>query len=391
MTLRKDVGQLLIVGLAGPDLDPSERAWLKLIAPAGVILFRRNVESAVQTHALLSELSSELGSGLGSVAAEPLFRCVDVEGGLVDRLRDTIAPMPAPAAVAQASIQTGDPQLSVQHGRLIGRELRLLGFNVTFAPVLDLRSEASAEVMRTRVAASTPEGVIAYARAFLQGLEREHILGCGKHFPGLGGGTLDSHHATPRIDRTWKQLWSEDVLPFRKLHSVLPFIMVSHAVYPVAGNEKPPEQALPASISPFWIRRVLQSKIGYRSLVVSDDMEMGGILHHASIEEAAIAAIRAGTHLIEICKDPALILRAYEALLREAESSRIFRQIVQGAAAKVRESKRQLLGRDKLTKPPSRLDVQAMREEVERFSSQVHAQAVATANARRAHAMGDTL
>jgi beta-N-acetylhexosaminidase len=379
MTLRKDVGQLLIIGLAGPDLDPTERAWLKLIAPAGVILFRRNVESALQTHALLSELRS--------LAAEPLFRCVDVEGGLVDRLRDAIAPMPAPAAVALS----GDLKLATQHGRLIGRELCLLGFNVTFAPVLDLRSEASAEVMRTRVAAFTPEGVIAYARAFLKGLEREHILGCGKHFPGLGGGTLDSHHATPRIDRTWKQLWSEDILPFRKLHSVLPFIMVSHAVYLLAGKETPPEQPLPASISPFWIRRVLQSKIGYRGLIVSDDMEMGGILHHAPIEEAAIAAIRAGTHLIEICKNPALILRAYETLLREAESSRTFRRIVQGAAAKVRASKRQLLGRDKLTKPPSLLDVQTMREQVERFSSEVHAKAVVTASAGRARATDDTL
>ncbi|MGI8772142.1 MAG: beta-N-acetylhexosaminidase [Acidobacteriaceae bacterium] len=358
MTLRNDIGQLLIVGVAGSELDGTERAWLKLIAPAGVILFRRNVESAAQTHALLSNVRS--------LAGEPLFRCVDVEGGLVDRLRDAVAPIPAPAMVAQ----TGDPKLFTQHGRLIGRELRLLGFNVTFAPVLDLSTAASAEVMRTRVVATTPQGVIAYARAFLKGLRRERVLGCGKHFPGLGGGTLDSHHATPRIDRTWKPLWSEDMAPYRKLRGVLPFIMVSHAAYPQATKNA---ELLPASISPFWIRRVLLSKIGYSGLIISDDMEMGGILHHAPIEEAAIAAIAAGTHLIEICKDPALILRAYEALLREAESSPAFRRIVEGTAAKVRRSKRQLLGRDSLAKPPSLPEVQAVRESIERFSAHVAA------------------
>lgn len=371
MTLRSDVGQLLIVGVAGGELDGAERAWLKLIVPAGVILFRRNVESAAQTHALLSDLRAR--------AAGPLFRCVDVEGGLVDRLREAVAPLPAAATVAQAAAQTGDLKLAAQHGRLIGRELRMLGFNVTFAPVLDLRTAASAEVMRSRIAASTPQGVIAYAKAFLQALRRERVLGCGKHFPGLGGGTLDSHHATPHINRTWKELWREDMLPFRKLHPALPFIMVSHAAYPAATKQA---EASLASISPFWIQRVLLAKIGYRGLIVSDDMEMGGILHRASMEEAAVAAIAAGTHLIEVCKDPALIFRAYEALLREAESSGVFRRMVERAAAKVRRSKRQLLGCDKMTKPPSLLDVSAMRESVERFSAEVH---------RRAAATGDTL
>ncbi len=363
MTLRSDIGQLLIVGLAGTEPDAAERAWLKLIAPAGVILFRRNVESAPQTHALLS--------GLRSLSAEPLFRCVDVEGGLVDRLRETVAPVPAAATVAS----TGDHALSMEHGRLIGRELRLLGLNATFAPVLDLSSTASAKVMRTRVAAATPQGVIAYARAFLKGLRREHVLGCGKHFPGLGGGSLDSHHATPRIDRTWKQLWSEDMLPFRKLHNILPFIMVSHAAYPLATKDG---EALPASISPFWIRRVLLSKIAYGGLILSDDMEMGGILRHTSIEEGAVAAVAAGTHLIEICKDPALILRAYEALLREAESSRTFRRIVKRAAAQVRRNKRRLLGRDTFAKPPSQSEIRALRDSIERFSADVQRRAAAT-------------
>jgi beta-N-acetylhexosaminidase len=361
MTLRHDVGQLFLIGLAATDLDATERAWLRLIRPAGTVLFRRNIEEAAQVHSLLAGVADIVGDG-------PLFHAVDVEGGLVDRLRDLIAPMPAPAAVAA----TGSRRLFRQHGYLIGSELHLLGFNTAFAPVLDLRTEASAPVMRTRVVSEDPKAVTAYAEAFLTGLSKAGALGCGKHFPGLGGGALDSHHATPVIDRTWKQMWEEDMLPFRKLHRALPFIMVSHATYPHAYS-KPDIKPLPASISPFWIDRTLRHKLGFRGLIVSDDMEMGGILHHAPIEEAAVAAIAAGTHLIEICKDPALALTAYEAVLSEAERSRAFRAIVEQSAATVRTQRQKLLRHSALASPPNATELAAMREAVLKFAEETNA------------------
>lgn len=356
MNLRHDVGQLLLVGLAGSTLEATERAWLRLIKPAGVVLFRRNIEEAAQVTTLLQTVTDTVADG-------PLFRAVDLEGGLVDRLRDLIAPVPSPSAVAA----TGARRLSREHGRLVGDELRLLGLNTTFAPVLDLRTEASAEVMRTRVVSGDPKAVIAYAEAFLTGLSKARVLGCGKHFPGLGGGALDSHHATPAIDRTWKQLWEQDLLPFRRLHRALPFIMVSHATYPQAFS-KPDRTPLPASISPFWIERTLLGKIRYRGLVLSDDMEMGGILHHAPMAEAAVAAIAAGTHLIEICKDPALVLTAYEAILGEAERSRSFRAIVERSAVTVAAHRQRLLRHDELPAPATAQQVAAMRDAVLRFT-----------------------
>jgi beta-N-acetylhexosaminidase len=361
MNLRQDVGQLFLVGLAGTELDATERAWLRLIKPAGTVLFRRNIEEAAQIHALLENIADLVSDG-------PIFHAVDVEGGLVDRLRDLIAPMPAPAAIAA----TRSRRLCREHGYLIGSELRLLGFNVAFAPVLDLRTAASADVMRTRVVSDDPKHVIAYAEAFLTGLSKAGALGCGKHFPGLGGGALDSHHTTPVIDRSWKQLWGEDMLPFRKLHRALPFIMVSHASYPQAFS-KPDSMAIPASISPFWIDRTLKHKIGFRGLVVSDDMEMGGILHHASMEEAAVAAITAGTHLIEICKDPALVLAAYEAILSEAERSRSFRSIVEQSAATVRTHRHKLLRHTELLPVPNAKTIAAMRDAVLGFADDIAA------------------
>lgn len=309
--LRQAVGSLLVVGLSGTELTGLERAWLKLVRPAGIILFRRNIADAHQTRSLLAESTS--------LCAPHSFRCVDVEGGSVDRLRDALAPMPS----AQAVAQTMNEKLMREHGELIARGVKAFGFNTTLAPALDLALPASAQVMGSRAAASNPAGVVEYARNFLAGLRAQGVAGCGKHFPGLGGGTLDSHLETPSIHRSIRQLNREDLLPYRELREALPMIMVNHAAYP-----ETPGKNRPASVSPYWITTVLRKRIGYRGIIFSDDMEMGGILKVLSIEEAAVAAIRAGMDLIEICHSPELILRAYEALIAEAERSIAFRNLL---------------------------------------------------------------
>lgn len=351
-SLRQRVGQLLFVGLEGPAITAMERAWLRLIEPSGVILFRRNIEEIGQVRTLLRDAQA--------LVVHTQFRCVDLEGGLVDRLRNLIAPMPAPAAV----FATGKPKLYQRHGRLIGAEARLAGFNMTLAPVLDLALPASETVMRTRVVSDTPESVAAYAGAFLEGLAQEHILGCGKHFPGLGGGTLDSHHAMPSIERSWNELWKHDLAIFRELAPRLPMVMVAHASYPLTSDSKP------ASISRFWIDRVLRRKIGFRGVVISDDMEMGGILTQRSIEDAAVEAVAAGTDILEICKDPVLVLRAFEAMLREAERSVVFRRRVEAAGRRIATLRRRLPATS-LDRTPSSGRLTRIRAAVHKFTEDV--------------------
>ena len=352
MTLREQVGQLLIVGVDGVELTAIERAWLKLIRPAGVILFRRNIEQPAQVASLLREATE--------ISGTPLFRCVDLEGGLVDRLRDAIAPVPSPAAV----FASGKTTNFTKHGRLIAREARALGFNVTLAPVLDLALPISANVMRTRVVSPNPADVIAYANRFLDGLNSEGVLGCGKHFPGLGGGTLDSHEATPLIDRTWDELWTQDLAVFRELAPRLPMIMVSHAAYPQIKGRTP------ASISPYWISSVLRKRIGFRGLVISDDMEMGGILNQCSTEDAAIKAVLAGTDLIEICRDPSLILRAYEAMLAEAERSKSFRRRIETSSRLITQFKKRRLDA-RMPQTASAAQIEKLRVAVANFSGEI--------------------
>jgi beta-N-acetylhexosaminidase len=259
MDLRSLAGQLLILGFDGTEYSPELRARLRTLRPGGVILFSRNVESPRQTHALLRAAQSD--------SALPLFRCVDMEGGTVDRLRDVIDPAPSVQEVACA----GQKGFAREHGRLIGGEVRVLGFNVDFAPVVDLRLKPSLAVLGSRTVSSDPTATAAYARGFLRGLKDAGVLGCGKHFPGLGEGQLDSHKALPVVNKPWKALWNEDLVPYRILAGQMPFVMVAHCAYPLVTGD-----ATPASISGKWITGVLRGKIGYTGLVVSDDLEMGG-------------------------------------------------------------------------------------------------------------------
>jgi len=255
--------------------------------------------------------------------------------------------------------------LAREDGELVGRAVRAFGFNTTLAPVLDLGLQVSAEVMGTRTAAETATGVVEYARAFLAGLASQGVVGCGKHFPGLGGGTLDSHLETPEILREGREIWYEDLAPYRELRDELPMVMVNHAAYP-----KTPGKGRPASVSRYWIENVLRKRIGYRGIVFSDDLEMGGVLKFLPIEEAAVEAVRAGTDLVEICHSPELILRAYEALMAEGERSRAFGEMLLKRATRMERVRGMLFADGVGAAMPAR-QFEALRTLILRFGEKV--------------------
>jgi len=326
-SLGKQIGQLLIIGFDGTEMYPRLASLLTRIEPAGVILFARNITGAEQTRRLLRDCQKHVTTYL--------FTCVDLEGGTVDRFRNVLGPAPSPAQVFATRHRT----LFRKHGCIIGTNCRALGFNVDFAPALDLAFEASRSVMSSRAVSDDPKQVVAYAREFLRGLGDAGVLGCGKHFPGLGEANLDTHHELPSVDKPLKKLWNEDLVPYRMLRRELPFVMVSHAAFPAVTKER-----TPASLSKKWITDILCKKIGYRGLICSDDLEMGGVLAAAPIEQAAIGHIRAGGDLALICHQEDFIVRAHEAMIREAERDRSF-------ARRVEESSRRVLAFKKKWKP----------------------------------------
>jgi len=361
-----DIGQLLIVGFDGTRITPKLSSLLVRLQPAGVILFARNIKTAEQTWQLLRDCQK--------CVSTPLFTCVDLEGGSVDRFRDALGPTPSAAEV----FATGDRKLFRKHGQLIGENCRALGFNVDFAPVLDLAFDASQSVMTSRVVSKNPRETIAYAREFLAGLRAAGVLGCGKHFPGLGEGKLDSHHDLPVIEKPLRQLWTEDLLPYRTLRTQMPLVMISHAAYPRVTHDR-----TPASLSKVWITDILRKRIGYRNLIVSDDLEMGGVLSAAPIGTAAIEFIRAGGDLCLVCHREDYIAKAYDELVKTSESDPKFAGRVTESSQRVLAFKKKSAKILRKTGPPSAATVEKLSRKLWEFGEQVRVEALVRAENER--------
>lgn len=353
----------MIMGFDGTGVSARLRLMLATFHPAGVILFKRNIEEAAQVHSLLRASQT--------LSATPMFLCVDLEGGTVDRLRDVIAPAPSVSDVAA----TGAKKLFHKHGRLLGEEARALGFNTDFAPSLDLAFDTSQYVLRSRTVSADPNQTTRFARETLRGLREANVLGCGKHFPGLGEASLDSHNELPLINKPWTQLWKDDLLPYRDLRQELPFVMVAHAAYPAVTGER-----IPASLSKKWMTDILRTRIAYRGLIVCDDLDMGGVLRSASIEDATVETLRAGADMFLVCQKEESVWRAFEAVYTRAEEDKNFARLVAAKAARVlmfKKKSRELKAR---TPPsPSPDNVERLRRRMREFSEEVRVHSLSSA------------
>ena len=360
MQNRTHPGQLLVIGFDGTAMSPALAGLLARVQPAGVILFARNIVNAQQTHRLLRDCQKNV--------RQPLLTMVDLEGGRVDRFRQVMGPSPSAAEV----FSTHDPKLYRRHGEIIGRMCRALGFNTDLAPVLDLALEASRAVMSTRAISEHPQEVIVYAREFLAGLQSAKVIGAGKHFPGLGEGQLDSHHALPVIRKSLDRLWVEDIVPYRTMKRDLPMVLVNHANYPAVTGDK-----LPASLSKKWITEVLRKKIGYRGLVISDDLEMGGVLKALPVEQAAVEFVRAGGDLCLVCHEQAAVERAFAELEREYAKNAAFRRRAEESLRRIAAFKRKQAGRMRIGPAPSEEKIARLTRQLWEFSERVRLEQLA--------------
>jgi beta-N-acetylhexosaminidase len=334
-----------------------------------VILFARNIQTPEQTWRLLRECQK--------CVSTPLFTCVDLEGGSVDRFRDVLGPTPAPADV----FATSDARVFRKHGKVIGENCRALGFNVDFAPVFDLAFKASRKVMASRAVSPDPMETVEYVREFLAGLTDARVLGCGKHFPGLGEGTLDSHHQLPVIDKPLKDMWEQDLFPYRSLKRQLPFVMVSHAAYPQVTRSK-----TPASLSKLWITDILRKRIGYKNLIASDDLEMGGVLSAASIGDSAVQFVSAGGDLCLVCHREDYVMQAYEKLVEAGERDRALAKRISDSARRVAVFKKRFAATLRAPKMPSTAVIEKLMRKIWEFNEQVRLEPLSRRDDRRPRA-----
>lgn len=315
--MRRLAGQVLVAGF--PDtrapealLQSCERGEL-----GGVILFKRNLG---QMH----EVASLIARFVDKAPEEwPLLVAVDQEGGRVARLGAPVLKLPPMSLLSSLN----DLELTERTGRLLGRQLSALGFNMNFAPILDVNTHPENPVIGDRAFGTTPEQVIPQALAFARGLEAPGgVLSCGKHFPGHGDTDLDSHLALPRLAHDRQRLDRVELLPFRAAaEAKLSAIMTAHVVFESLAP------GVPATLAPEVVTSLLREELGYQGMIVSDDLEMKAVADHYGVEQAAVLAIEAGCDILLVCSRLDWLRRAHTALTDKATSDMRFRRRLEAA------------------------------------------------------------
>jgi beta-N-acetylhexosaminidase len=312
---RDSLGQLILTGVPGPELDSETADLFRRVQPGGFILFGRNIQSARQLRKLIDDLRD-----LSEV--EPIIT-IDQEGGRVSRLR-LIGNEPPNA---QQLRDRNDLELVRRHGEITGRLLRIFGFNLDLCPVLDISFDDEADnSLRGRCYGKTVEQVVRMAGAFNETLRGEGILSCGKHFPGYSAATVDAHHDLPKIERTREQLDGQELAVFRHFTPAVDSMMICHGWYPCFNPVR-----RPASLSREVITHLLRDEFHFDGLIMTDDLDMGAILNEYGLEETIRLAIEAGNDWVMICHRVAAIEEVHSTLgkLPPAQIERALESVVQ--------------------------------------------------------------
>src|SRR5829696_349548 len=365
LPLEQQIGQFLFIGVPGTELDADTRALIEKIQPGGIIIFGRNVAGAEQLRSLLDGVR-EL------VEIPPLFG-IDQEGGLVDRLRRIFTPMPS----ARTIRQHGDLAAARALGRITGEVLRMLGFNINFAPVMSIMTEDRdllSNGLYSRSFGRSPGEVLGYTTVYMRGLQGTGCLGCLKHFPGIGAGEVDSHEKMPVVRLSHDDLIAQDLAPyielFRRRDDRVRCVMVSHGGFPNIDikEEMTGGRFEPASLNYNIVTRLLRQELGYNHLVVTDDLEMGAIARHCEIGDAVVRATLAGEDMVLICASPEKIRRGYHGLLEAAKSGKLTEERIQESLERIARTKT-------IMEPPLPLDparFQQLADEIRKLNSKLN-------------------
>jgi beta-N-acetylhexosaminidase len=320
VSLDHEVSSLLCVGFHGTAPSPEVKELIRR-GVHGVILFSRNVVDAEQVASLVAELKR--------LAGRPLLVAVDQEGGRVARLRapQGFTELPPMRALGDR----GDPQLAREVGALLGRELRAVGIDQDYAPVVDVDTNPANPVIGDRAFSRDPEAVGRLGAALALGLQSEGVAACAKHFPGHGDTSQDSHKDLPRLPHQLERLRAVELPPFRALaRAGVAAVMTAHVVFEALDPRRP------ATLSPA-VMRLLREEAGFRGCAVSDDLEMKAVAEHFPLEEAAPGAVLAGVDALLVCHHAEVQHRAVDLVRRAVEDGRIPRARLAEARARVAE------------------------------------------------------
>jgi beta-N-acetylhexosaminidase len=324
--LRRHVGRLAIVGFTGHSVPDDLRRLAAEFDLGGVIYFARNIVDPRQ----VAELSRESAA----LARDwPFWISVDQEGGRVARLKRPFTEWPPASTLGRS----GDERLTARFAAALAAELRAVGITLDYAPVLDVHTNPANPVIGDRALAERAEDVARLGRMVVRGLQSAGVAACGKHFPGHGDTSTDSHEVLPVVEHDRARLDAVELVPFRAaIAEGVATIMTAHVLVPALDRERP------ASLSPAVIDGLLKKALGYAGVVISDDLGMKAVSATMSLADASVEAVSAGADAVLFCNSTADEQRiALEALIRAGEAGRLPRSRIDDAFARQRRVKAQ--------------------------------------------------
>ena len=317
MSQTEKLGQMVMIGIQGTKVDDDSLYMLNQYHMGGVILFDRNMENPEQVKQLTSDLQAQSNEKV------PLFIGIDEEGGDVVRMAEKLTPPPSQKEIGA----TGDIEQAKTWAIKTAKSLKDMGINVNFAPVADVGSNDK------RSYSTDTNTVIDFVRAATKGYQQENIIYSLKHFPGIGKGKVDSHVDSSNIDVVKEVLMTEDIIPFKTIIDENDpndyFILVSHLKYPALDEE------YPASLSSKIMTDLLRNELGYKGIIITDDMEMGAVANHNDFRSIGVKAVKAGVDIVLVCHEYEHQQEVYLGLLDAVNSGEISQERIDESVKRI--------------------------------------------------------
>lgn len=322
--------EFFICGIEGLALTKDEQSFLSTHPLGGIILFKRNIDDIAQVVALNQSI-------IETNETWPPLICVDQEGGRVARLRGICTDLPPMTDLAHAFIK--DPHLAYRMGAMQGRELVALGFCLNFAPVCDIISHADNQVIGDRAFSDTPGTVAALVAQYIKGLQGAGVAACAKHFPGHGATSIDSHFALPVLDTDMEVLRSRELVPFKAaIEADVATMMTAHIV-------TKPLDTLPATLSEKTLIALLRHELGYKNVVISDDLDMKAVADHFSLSDIIGRGLKASVDLFIIGNDFNKAVTAIEILQKMIDDDEEIKAKASDAKKRIDQLRARFLGK----------------------------------------------
>lgn len=335
MSLREKIGQMVMVGFDGEEVNPSITEMIEKYKVGGIIYFARNFSNPKQA----AKLSAKVQNLSIQSTGLPLFLSTDEEGGIVTRVKG-MTHFPGPMSLGAADID----QLTEKVAQAKGEQLKYLGINFNLSPVLDVNNNPQNPIIGVRSFGSEPKRVAKHGKSYLNGLQSENVIACGKHFPGHGDTSTDSHLNLPVIEHNLNYLKQVELIPFKTaIDNSIDSIMIAHIAFPaLTGRDD-----LPATLSSEIITDLLRKELGFQGLIITDCMEMQGISSTFGTVEGAIQTVKAGSDQVLISHTPSKQIEAVEKLLEVVQNGEIKEERIDNSLKRILKLKQEKISKQK--------------------------------------------